>query len=248
MRWRSSGSTGSGATRRRSRAEGPPGPARPRLGQPRPPHLPLLPRALRAAASACCERSASTAASGSTPATRRAGARRCWSSPSAGIVIFADVDLTPDELTGDFATTRARRAGAARHRRPLVRAARRVVPAGRHAPPRRPVRLRLAARRPRRTRDQHMKPFTDFPHLRQAFTDGERWPVDRERLDALVAAGHLERGQAEEFAARGRQARTWRTSSAATASRASTNATCRPPCGPPTPVILQTDPIPRVLH
>ena len=50
----------------------------------------------------------------------------------------------------------------------------------------------------------HMKPFSDFPHLRQAFTVAERWPVDPARLDALVAAGHLERRvSAEEFAVKG---------------------------------------------
>ena len=29
-----------------------------------------------------------------------------------------------------------------------------------------------------------MKPFTDFPYLRQAFTEGERWPVAEDRIDA----------------------------------------------------------------
>ena len=48
-----------------------------------------------------------------------------------------------------------------------------------------------------------MAPFSDFPHLRQAFTFAERWPVGRDRLDALVAAGRLEPAQAEEFAVRG---------------------------------------------
>ena len=31
-----------------------------------------------------------------------------------------------------------------------------------------------------------MKPFTDFPYLRQAFTEGERWPVRRERAGRKV--------------------------------------------------------------
>jgi hypothetical protein len=50
---------------------------------------------------------------------------------------------------------------------------------------------------------EHMAPFSDFPHLRQAFTTAERWPVDRDRLDALVASGQLPPGQAREFATRG---------------------------------------------
>ena len=31
-----------------------------------------------------------------------------------------------------------------------------------------------------------MKPFTDFPYLRQAFTKGEVWPVDEERIATLL--------------------------------------------------------------
>lgn len=46
----------------------------------------------------------------------------------------------------------------------------------------------------------HMKPFSDFAHLRQAFTTAEKWPVAQERLDALVAAGHLAAEKAQEFA------------------------------------------------
>lgn len=36
-----------------------------------------------------------------------------------------------------------------------------------------------------------MKPFTDLPMLKQAFTQPEMWPIAPERLDALVAAGHI---------------------------------------------------------
>jgi hypothetical protein len=34
-----------------------------------------------------------------------------------------------------------------------------------------------------------MNPFSDFPFLRQAFTEGERWPVRRERAQRLLLAG-----------------------------------------------------------
>ena len=34
-----------------------------------------------------------------------------------------------------------------------------------------------------------MKPFSDFEFLRQAFTEGERWPVRRERAERLLSAG-----------------------------------------------------------
>jgi hypothetical protein len=44
-----------------------------------------------------------------------------------------------------------------------------------------------------------MNPFSDFPFLRQAFTEGERWPVRRERAERLLADGLITRKQAEQF-------------------------------------------------
>ena len=105
---------------------------------------------LRVAHRASSSTWASSAASGSTPAARRAGAPRCSSSPRRGVVIFADVDLTPDEVAGRLRPRAARAAGQARHGRPVVQAARRGVPRRRHAPPGVPVRLRRRAPAARR--------------------------------------------------------------------------------------------------
>ena len=44
-----------------------------------------------------------------------------------------------------------------------------------------------------------MKPFTDFPYLRQAFTEGERWPVRPERIDRLLKDGLITPEQADKF-------------------------------------------------
>src|SRR5438270_9119889 len=44
-----------------------------------------------------------------------------------------------------------------------------------------------------------MKPFTDFPYLRQAFTEGEIWPVRPERIDRLLSAGRITADQARHF-------------------------------------------------
>ncbi len=44
-----------------------------------------------------------------------------------------------------------------------------------------------------------MKPFSDFEFLRQAFTEGERWPVRPMRLERLVSAGLITREQAANF-------------------------------------------------
>ena len=81
-----------------------------------------------------------------------------------------------------------------------------------------------------------MKPFSDFPFLRQAFTAGERWPVARLRADRLPGARLDRRGRSTPgSSARGRSAATWRTSSAAKATRASTSR-------PSAPIIAATDP------
>lgn len=48
-----------------------------------------------------------------------------------------------------------------------------------------------------------MQPFSDFSYLRQAFTEGERWPVATERLEWLVEEGLITVEQAEIFASEG---------------------------------------------
>lgn len=48
-----------------------------------------------------------------------------------------------------------------------------------------------------------MAAFSRFPHLRQAFTVGERRLVAKDRTAALKATGRLDEGQTEHFASRG---------------------------------------------
>lgn len=48
-----------------------------------------------------------------------------------------------------------------------------------------------------------MRPFTDWPFLKQAFTEGERWTVRTERLNALMQAGLITQQQADVFADQG---------------------------------------------
>src|SRR5690606_18294460 len=48
-----------------------------------------------------------------------------------------------------------------------------------------------------------MKKFTDFPYLKQAFTQGERWKVDPERIHRLQADGFITGEQAQEFVKNG---------------------------------------------
>ena len=133
-----------------------------------------------------------------------AGAEAGWGAqileqPVAGIVVFADVDLMPDETQVDFSS----------HRLPPAPQLRTVglwcglhgdsfLQGGMH---------HLEARFDfARLRDQlaaqgvsTMKPFSDFEFLRQAFTEGERWPVRPERVARLRDAGLITKEQAELF-------------------------------------------------
>jgi len=44
-----------------------------------------------------------------------------------------------------------------------------------------------------------MKPFSDFAFLKQAFTEGERWPVQPERVALLLQSGLITPEQADGF-------------------------------------------------
>ncbi|MCP3802974.1 hypothetical protein NLX83_27240 [Allokutzneria sp. A3M-2-11 16] len=133
-----------------------------------------------------------------------AGAEAGWGAqvlehPGCGGVIFADVDLNPEDVDLDFAHVQLAEGGklgtvglwCALHGES-------ILAAGMH---------HLEGQFDfDRLRDDlgvlgvgHMKPFSDFPHLRQAFTEAERWPVRQLRLAELVAAGQIGEETAEEF-------------------------------------------------
>jgi hypothetical protein len=133
-----------------------------------------------------------------------AGAEAGWGAqvseqPVAGIVVFADADLMPEETELDFSAHRlppASRLGTVGlwvglHGESLLEA-------GMH---------HLEARFEfNRLRDQlkdcgvsMMDPFSDFPFLRQAFTEGERWPVRLERAERLLRARLITRAQFGQF-------------------------------------------------
>jgi hypothetical protein len=48
-----------------------------------------------------------------------------------------------------------------------------------------------------------MKPFSDFEFLRQAFTEGERWPVNPGRAEHLASAGLITPEQRDKFITEG---------------------------------------------
>ena len=121
----------------------------------------------------------------------------------AGIVVFADVDLDPEERDLDFATTPLSPSGTVGtvglwcelHGESLLSA-------GMH---------HLEGQFDfDRLRDElghvgiaFMAPFSDMPHLRQCFTQAEMWPVDPATVAGLVAAGHIDPAKADAFVREG---------------------------------------------
>jgi hypothetical protein len=137
-----------------------------------------------------------------------AGAEAGWGAQISeqsvtGIVVFADVDLMPEETQIDFSTNKlpaAPRLGTVGLWVGLHGES--FLEAGMH---------HLEARFDfDLLRDQlkeqgviTMKPFSDFGFLRQAFTEGERWPVRRERIERLLTVKLITREQAEQFGKEG---------------------------------------------
>jgi hypothetical protein len=134
-----------------------------------------------------------------------AGAQAGWGAqvmeqPDTGIITFNDVDLSPDELFEDFAHERLPQREqlgtvglwCALHGDSFLQAGTHHLECmfGFDA-----LREQLESQAGIKT----MKPFTDFPHLRQAFTEGERWRVAEARLEALLARGQITAEQAGTF-------------------------------------------------
>ncbi|HEY4415793.1 MAG TPA: hypothetical protein VGO57_08885 [Verrucomicrobiae bacterium] len=116
-----------------------------------------------------------------------------------GITVFADVDLMPDETQIDFSSTRlpaATKLGTVGLWVGLHGES--FLGAGMHHLEARFDYLLL--------RDQlkaeginTMNPFSNFEFLKQAFTEGERWPVARSRVEKLLANKLITTEQSEKF-------------------------------------------------
>lgn len=120
-----------------------------------------------------------------------------------GITVFADLDLSPEETKEDFAHQPL----------PLKKDLGTVglwvalhgesfLEAGMHH-------LAVRADFDALRRDmalagiQTMKPFSDFPFLRQAFTQGEQWNVRPDRPDKLLSFGSINQEQYQKFSTQG---------------------------------------------
>ena len=118
-----------------------------------------------------------------------------------GIVIFADVDMSEDEIKRDFAhqpfpDEPGRPLGTvglwcALHGESFLEAGMHHLEATFSFDHVRPQLEQLGV--------PSMPPFTDYPHLRQCFTVGDRWSVAPARIDRLVAAKLITAAQAEQF-------------------------------------------------
>ena len=120
--------------------------------------------------------------------------------PVTGIVIFADLDLAPEEATADFAHQSLPDLSCpgtvglwvALHGESILEAGMHHLEA----------QFDFDALREGLKADagiETMAPFSNFPFLRQAFTAGERWPVAKHRADRALAQGWITAQQHEKF-------------------------------------------------
>lgn len=133
-----------------------------------------------------------------------AGAQAGWGAqileqPVEGIVAFCDVDLEPHETEIDFSRLGlppSKRLGTIGLWVGLHGES--FLGAGMHHLECRfdyaLLREQLAAENV-----NTMAPFSDFPFLKQAFTEGERWQVHPDRAQRLLKAGLIDRSQFDKF-------------------------------------------------
>ncbi len=134
-----------------------------------------------------------------------AGAEAGWGAQvmeqhATGITTFNDVDLSPQELMGDLGHDRLpakKELGTVGLWIGLHGEA--ILQAGMHHLECQFDWLALVDQLSREAGIRTMGPFTTFPYLRQAFTEGERWQVSEKRLKILLDKGQITQLQAEQF-------------------------------------------------
>ena len=118
---------------------------------------------------------------------------------NVGIVIFADVDLTPAELAGDFAHDGLQEKSelgtvglwCQLHGEAFLQAGMHHLECT--------FDFDAARSQLEEVGISSMAPFTDFGYLRQAFTTGEVWKPIPSRVEAAVAKGFISRADADKF-------------------------------------------------
>jgi hypothetical protein len=121
--------------------------------------------------------------------------------PETGITIFADVDMSPDELQGDFPhlgfKTEMPRLGTIGIWCGLHGEA--ALQAGMHHLECQFDWHGLKAQLEREGEIKMLEPFTTFPYLRQCFTVGEVWTVDPRRVRTLLDRKLITQAEADKF-------------------------------------------------
>lgn len=119
--------------------------------------------------------------------------------PNCKLVLFLDVDLTPDEVEVDFShhplpeTDRLGTVGlwCALHGDSILRAGMHHLEA-----------QFMFSELEKDLKEQGigmMQPFSDFTYLKQAFTKGEHWRPDPKRVQAILKKGLITKEQADKF-------------------------------------------------
>lgn len=119
--------------------------------------------------------------------------------PQTGLVVFADVDLSPDEIDGDFSHEPLPPRGklgtigmwCALHGESFLQAGLHHLECQ--------FDFNAAREQLRSVGVETMTPFTDFSFLRQAFTVGEMWTADPRRVAQTQADGMITVEQAQQF-------------------------------------------------
>ncbi len=119
--------------------------------------------------------------------------------PTAGAVLFLDVDLSPDEVSVDFAHEPLEERDAlgtiglwcALHGDSILQAGMHHLEGQFYFDN---LKEDLAG-----YNIEMMEPFSDFPHLKQAFTSGERWAVASHRIRDLLNRRLIDEAQAKTF-------------------------------------------------
>jgi hypothetical protein len=120
--------------------------------------------------------------------------------PQTGLCVFADVDLTPEEIAGDFAhSTLEPRAKAGTVGLWCELHGEAFLAAGMHHLEGQ-YDIEAVSEQLRAAGVGVMPRFSDFPHLKQAFTQGELWRVSPERLARAEREGFVSGEQAERLA------------------------------------------------
>ncbi|MBN2367345.1 MAG: hypothetical protein JXL67_14345 [Calditrichaeota bacterium] len=137
-----------------------------------------------------------------------AGAEAGWGAqvleqPVCGLVVFADVDLSPHELEMDFMTEKlSSRADKGTVGLWCALHGESVLEAGLHH-----LACRFSFTRAQNDLEKEgvymLPPFSNLPFLKQAFTQGEKWMVKKETLRKLKENGQLSDSQLTSFTQEG---------------------------------------------